>query len=168
MTSSWFFLSTLNYDARSTTHQIYNNLHLTKEHSLHGNALTFGTVSFIMKNQKHACLIHPVLWQKLWHVNFKVQHTPAMALASNVFPHPGGPWSRNPRGGVTPICVYTSGWRTCISNLQTSCWKEYNCFNRTLWLVLYTTNAVKPPFQGIFPGQCVWIMEWGKSSKKVI
>jgi hypothetical protein len=23
MTSSWFFLSTLNYDARSTTHQIY-------------------------------------------------------------------------------------------------------------------------------------------------
>ena len=24
MTSSWFFLSTLNYDARSTTHQIYN------------------------------------------------------------------------------------------------------------------------------------------------
>ena len=28
MTSSWFFLSTLNYDARSTTHQIY------KRHSL--------------------------------------------------------------------------------------------------------------------------------------
>ena len=24
MTSTWFFLSTLNYDARSTTHQIYN------------------------------------------------------------------------------------------------------------------------------------------------
>ena len=24
MTSSWFFLSTLNYDARSTTHQIYD------------------------------------------------------------------------------------------------------------------------------------------------
>jgi len=23
VTSSWFFLSTLNYDARSTTHQIY-------------------------------------------------------------------------------------------------------------------------------------------------
>ena len=27
MTSSWFFLSTLNYDARSTTHQIYNDKH---------------------------------------------------------------------------------------------------------------------------------------------
>ena len=26
MTSSWFFLSTLNYDARSTTHQIYRKL----------------------------------------------------------------------------------------------------------------------------------------------
>ena len=26
VTSSWFFLSTLNYDARSTTHQIYENL----------------------------------------------------------------------------------------------------------------------------------------------
>ena len=25
MTSSWFFLSTLNYDARSTTHQISNS-----------------------------------------------------------------------------------------------------------------------------------------------
>jgi len=25
VTSSWFFLSTLNYDARSTTHQIRNN-----------------------------------------------------------------------------------------------------------------------------------------------
>ena len=27
MTSSWFFLSTLNYDARSTTHQICNKTH---------------------------------------------------------------------------------------------------------------------------------------------
>jgi len=25
VTPSWFFLSTLNYDARSTTHQIYKN-----------------------------------------------------------------------------------------------------------------------------------------------
>ena len=29
MTSSWFFLSTLNYDARSTTHQIYKSPCLT-------------------------------------------------------------------------------------------------------------------------------------------
>ena len=28
MTSSWFFLSTLNYDARSTTHQIYLTVYL--------------------------------------------------------------------------------------------------------------------------------------------
>ena len=28
MTSSWFFLSTLNYDARSTTHQLYLYLYL--------------------------------------------------------------------------------------------------------------------------------------------
>jgi hypothetical protein len=27
VTSSWFFLSTLNYDARSTTHQIYHKFH---------------------------------------------------------------------------------------------------------------------------------------------
>jgi len=32
VTSSWFFLSTLNYDARSTTHQIYNELSLTLDH----------------------------------------------------------------------------------------------------------------------------------------
>ena len=29
MTSSWFFLSTLNYDARSTTHQICLSLFLS-------------------------------------------------------------------------------------------------------------------------------------------
>ena len=29
MTSSWFFLSTLNYDARSTTHQIYKTIILS-------------------------------------------------------------------------------------------------------------------------------------------
>jgi hypothetical protein len=28
VTSSWFFLSTLNYDARSTTHQSFNALHV--------------------------------------------------------------------------------------------------------------------------------------------
>ena len=27
MTPSWFFLSTLNYDARSTTHQIFKLIH---------------------------------------------------------------------------------------------------------------------------------------------
>ena len=31
MTSSWFTLSTLNYDARSTTHQIYRLQHLKEE-----------------------------------------------------------------------------------------------------------------------------------------
>ena len=30
MTSSWFFLSTLNYDARSTTHQINNSVIMTQ------------------------------------------------------------------------------------------------------------------------------------------
>ena len=32
MTSSWFFLSTLNYDARSTTHQIHSKLVLVMSH----------------------------------------------------------------------------------------------------------------------------------------
>jgi len=30
VTSSWFFLSTLNYDARSTTHQIYSIKPITR------------------------------------------------------------------------------------------------------------------------------------------
>jgi len=30
VTSSWFFLSTLNYDARSTTHQIYKTMKSAK------------------------------------------------------------------------------------------------------------------------------------------
>ena len=46
--------------------------------------------------------------------------TPAMAWASRVFPQPGGPWRRNPRGGTTPSCWYTSGWRMWISSLHTS------------------------------------------------
>jgi len=36
--------------------QKYNNLHLTKRHNLHVNALTFGIVSFSVKNQMHAQL----------------------------------------------------------------------------------------------------------------
>jgi len=31
VTSSWFFLSTLNYDARSTTHQICSEIVLTSD-----------------------------------------------------------------------------------------------------------------------------------------
>ena len=34
MTSSWFFLSTLNYDARSTTHQIYRIRDLTAANAM--------------------------------------------------------------------------------------------------------------------------------------
>ena len=34
MTSSWFFLSTLNYDARSTTHQIYKRIHFVHTYML--------------------------------------------------------------------------------------------------------------------------------------
>jgi hypothetical protein len=29
---------------------------------------------------------------------------PAIAFASSVLPQPGGPWSRMPRGGSTPMC----------------------------------------------------------------
>ena len=39
MTSSWFFLSTLNYDARSTTHQIYRCVHTIMSKTNLSNAL---------------------------------------------------------------------------------------------------------------------------------
>ena len=34
-------------------------------------------------------------------------HSLAMAFASAVFPHPGGPWRRTPLGGSTPNQAYT-------------------------------------------------------------
>lgn len=36
-------------------------------------------------------------------------HSLAIALASAVLPHPGGPCSSTPRGGVTPSHLYTCG-----------------------------------------------------------
>lgn len=42
-----------------------------------------------------------------------------MACASNVFPHPGGPWSKNPLGGDTPSCLKISGCFMWTSSLQT-------------------------------------------------
>ena len=50
MTSSWFFLSTLNYDARSTTHHIY---------------VTVFTIRFVFANKvfwQHIMLCRNVLW----------------------------------------------------------------------------------------------------------
>ena len=41
----------------------------------------------------------------------------AMACASVVFPHPGGPCSRTPRGGSTPSQPYSSG---CVSGHRIS------------------------------------------------
>ena len=41
MTSSWFFLSTLNYDARSTTHQILQPVYNVIEHEYHFLEVTF-------------------------------------------------------------------------------------------------------------------------------
>ena len=48
-------------------------------------------------------------------------YVPATALASRVLPHPGGPWSRIPRGGSTPSSAYISGWLSGYSiNWRTS------------------------------------------------
>ena len=37
------------------------------------------------------------------------EHEAASARATSVFPVPGGPWKRTPRGGVTLNCWKTSG-----------------------------------------------------------
>ena len=52
-------------------------------------------------------------------VKKKNEHTPAIAWASKVLPHPGGPWRRNPLGGVTPSVRNTSGCFMWTSSLQT-------------------------------------------------
>ena len=40
MTSSWFFLSTVNYDSRSTTHQRYNNVNWNGFHPWRSQVMT--------------------------------------------------------------------------------------------------------------------------------
>ena len=46
----------------------------------------------------------------------------ATALASMVFPQPGGPYIRTPRGGSIPICLYSSKWVSGSSTAsRTSC-----------------------------------------------
>ena len=63
MTSSWFFLSTLNYDARSTTHQINKNMFITcsliydclyKAVSISGNTASV-VRRFVDKNVETIC-----------------------------------------------------------------------------------------------------------------
>ncbi len=41
--------------------------------------------------------------------NIGSPRVPAAAWASSVFPHPGGPWRRQPRGGDRPRCSSNSG-----------------------------------------------------------
>lgn len=40
------------------------------------------------------------IWNRVRKIDLR---TPAMACASNVFPDPGGPWSRKPRGAGSPM-----------------------------------------------------------------
>ena len=62
MTSSWFFLSTLNYDARSTTHQIYTGLTKLTEINLervHVVALEPNSATNIITEMTHAlCILY--------------------------------------------------------------------------------------------------------------
>ena len=71
MTSSWFFLSTLNYDARSTTHQIYKKINLyTSVGPPPGGSSTVHTHTH---THTHAHTIHRTTLNKLYieqHKNF--------------------------------------------------------------------------------------------------
>jgi len=68
MTSSWFFLSTLNYDARSTTHQIQVNQHLK----------TLAT-----RSQRLDCTTHFFLSSSIpSHPNHPTDRTPVLFLSS--------------------------------------------------------------------------------------
>mmetsp|Transcript_11442 Transcript_11442/g.29067 ORF Transcript_11442/g.29067 Transcript_11442/m.29067 type:complete len:204 (-) Transcript_11442:178-789(-) len=51
----------------------------------------------------------------------------ATALASIVFPVPGGPYMRTPRGGSIPICLYSSKWvngSSTASRISCFCWSK--------------------------------------------
>lgn len=46
----------------------------------------------------------------------------ASARARSVFPVPGGPWNRTPRGGVMAKRSKTSGYRSGSDTISLSCW----------------------------------------------
>jgi hypothetical protein len=52
--------------------------------------------------------------------------TPAIAWASSVLPHPGGPCNNTPLGGCTPVCMYTSGWQMGIAT-SSSIFSTHGC-----------------------------------------
>ena len=83
-------------------------------------------------------------------VKKKNEHTPAIAWASNVLPHPGGPWRRNPLGGVTPSARNTSGCFMWTSSLQT-----------------WSTVSSQPPMSENFTDDWVSSNSWGKKIIKI-
>ena len=84
-------------------------------------------------------------------VKKKNEHTPAIAWASNVLPHPGGPWRRNPLGGVTPSVRNTSGCFMWTSSLQT-----------------WSTVTSQPPMSENFTDDLVSSNSWEKNYQNTI
>ena len=90
---------------------------------VHPNLARLGTMIVHWNAGKVCWLIKALVSNnRSTHVQIKFSinmHTPAMAWASRVLPQPGGPWRRNPLGGVTPRVRNTSGCLMWTSSLQT-------------------------------------------------
>ena len=71
MTSSWFFLSTLTYDARSTTHQIYEVLTVQRQPII----LSIGSDGAVEKNMpSNLKMKKRILWLKNCYVTINQIH----------------------------------------------------------------------------------------------
>ena len=103
MTSSWFFLSTLNYDARSTTHQIHNIFaeghpyhfqfkHIFMNVTVPSLSLFYhnGVIQFQSKHFTVCCMVQECLSLQN---DVKLTDWPPQLPASMAFPHHRVKWS---------------------------------------------------------------------------
>ena len=80
MTSSWFFLSTLNYDARSATHQIHM-VYISSNNDRHPVPRTFTPLHYTCRHfasshlnftQKHFTKLHyPLIWLNPIYISYR-------------------------------------------------------------------------------------------------
>ena len=112
MTSSWFFLSTLNYDARSTTHQIYR-----KDSSLKCSRISSGAPWLQIGKWKGSC-VNTQVSSASGVQNLTVEAVVMCCLVSDVT-HQRVVWY-----GSMGVC-----WIHKETEKTEQTWKKKNCFS---------------------------------------
>ena len=114
MTSSWFFLSTLNYDAWSTTHQIYS-LHI-KLHSITSLWTTVFESAIVLNVMNNTNQIHP-------QYTSSISWFPCVSCFPRLFLFPCVSWL--PCVLLVCLCLFgflVSSWVPCVTRFPWVSW----------------------------------------------